>query len=365
MVRYLLSAFIIIHGLIHFLGFASAFAIVNTPALTGHISRPAGMVWLAATVMFAVSGARAFAVVSWWRAGIVAIVLSQILIISVWEHASWGTVANTIILCAAITNLASWRFRTAAHQQARELLKATSRVKTSMPEDQLSKLPEPVRRWLAHCGALEHEHIYSVRLRQRGVLRMSEAGKWMEMTAEQYFNTDKPSFLWLANIKYGMTHIAGCDVYRDGKGNMSIKIASMMTVADAKGIEADQGTMLRYLAEIQWFPSAAVSPHIIWHPVDELTAEAEMNYAGKGVKGTFHFSSEGDITAFEAKRYMEHKGSYSLETWYVPVADYKVFEGVRVPSKGSAIWKLKTGDFNWFNWEITSIDYNYSAPYAD
>jgi GTP cyclohydrolase I len=29
-----------------------------------------------------------------------------------------------------------------------------------------------------------------------------------------------------------------------------------------------------------------------------------------------------------------------------------------IPTKGEVTWKLDTGDFNWFNFEITEIEYN-------
>jgi hypothetical protein len=37
---------------------------------------------------------------------------------------------------------------------------------------------------------------------------------------------------------------------------------------------------------------------------------------------------------------------------------YREFEGIRIPAKASVTWKLKTGDYNWFNLEINSVVYN-------
>lgn len=45
------------------------------------------------------------------------------------------------------------------------------------------------------------------------------------------------------------------------------------------------------------------------------------------------------------------------------MGEYKEFEGIRVPTKGNITWKLKDGDFNWFNFELIVIEYNKPIPY--
>lgn len=205
--------------------------------------------------------------------------------------------------------------------------------------------------------------ISNVRLKQKGVLRTKQNGKWMPFVAEQYFTIEKPAFLWLARINTGFIHIAGRDRYSNGNGSMVIKAASIISLADAKGREIDQGSLLRFLAEIQWFPSAALSPYITWVQTADNSANATLNYHGLSVSGTFCFNDSGDVISFEAFRYMDQHNMYSLEKWYVPVTEYKVYDGIRIPSKGKAIWKLKTGDFNWFEWEIVDISYDTNQAY--
>ncbi len=363
MARFVFSALVLIHGLIHFMGFSKAFGFGNKVPISNAISKQVGILWLFAVLLFAIAAILVIARKDWWHIGAIAIVLSEILIISAWSDAKYGTVANIIILLVAITNFASWEFRFSARREAAYLVGNHKVAEEAVRKEDLELLPEPVKMWLTRSGVVGRPFAHAIRLKQKGVLRTTSDGKWMSMSAEQYFVTDSPSFLWLASIDYGMTHIAGRDKYYNGKGNMLIKMASLITVANANGKETDQGTMLRYLSEIQWFPSAALSPFIVWEPIDPLTAKATINYMGMSVTGTFFFNNDGDVVAFEAKRYMEQKGKYSLETWYVPVSEYRVFEGVRVPSKGSAIWKLRTGDFNWFNWEITEMDYNKMEVY--
>ena len=39
------------------------------------------------------------------------------------------------------------------------------------------------------------------------------------------------------------------------------------------------------------------------------------------------------------------------------------FNGLKVPSKGDIIWKLKTGDYHWYHFEVKEIEYNELARY--
>ncbi len=54
-------------------------------------------------------------------------------------------------------------------------------------------------------------------------------------------------------------------MFKDGKGSMIIKVLSLINVVnDSNNEKINQGTLQRYLGEITWFPTAAVSPYIKW-----------------------------------------------------------------------------------------------------
>lgn len=223
----------------------------------------------------------------------------------------------------------------------------------------LEGLPFCVQKWLESSQVIGKERIKTVRLKQKGLLRTKEGQPWMPTGAEQYFTIDKPGFVWLAKIKAApLLYIVGRDKYYEGKGNMLIKFLSLITVVDAKGNELDQGALLRYLAEMMWFPSAALSNYIKWEEIDSNSAKATMSYGGVTASGIFLFNEKHEIINFVAQRYMEGNGQYNLETWSPLVKEYKDFNGIKIPSKVEVIWKLKTGDLKWFQLEIIDIEYN-------
>ena len=57
---------------------------------------------------------------------------------------------------------------------------------------------------------------------------------------------------------------------------MLIKFLSLVPIADAEGDIINQGAMVRYLAEIVSFPTAALADYISWEEVDSVTAKAKI-----------------------------------------------------------------------------------------
>ena len=112
----------------------------------------------------------------------------------------------------------------------------------------------------------------------------------MPVAAAQVFSVDPPGFVWTVDARMmGVLPIAGRDRYVSGHGGMLIELGSLFPVADASGPEIDQGAMLRYLGEIVWFPSAALSDTIAWEAIDTHSARATMRFAGRSVSAVFAF----------------------------------------------------------------------------
>ena len=95
-----------VHGLIHLMGFIKGFNYATLTQLTEKISRPMGLAWLATTILFTVTIALfLFKNEAWWIVGIVAITLSQTVIITSWKDAKFGTIPNIIIITILISSI--------------------------------------------------------------------------------------------------------------------------------------------------------------------------------------------------------------------------------------------------------------------
>ena len=205
----------------------------------------------------------------------------------------------------ALIAAATRRFQHRIDGEARALLAAAGGPAAVVEAQELEKLPPPVRRWLAVSGTVGRPRATTVRLKQRGEMRTGPDKPWMPVAAEQYFSVDPPGFVWSVNARMmGVLPIAGRDRYADGHGHMLIKLASLLTVADGVGAEIDQGAVLRYLGEIVWFPSAALSDTISWEAIDERSARATMRHAGVTASAVFAFDERGRFASLTADRYM-------------------------------------------------------------
>ena len=360
MIRFIFALMISVHGLIHVLGFVKAYNLANVSQLTQAIGKSMGLFWLlAAIVWMLTAGLLTGHKDAWWMVAIPALLLSQLLIGMHWQDAKFGTTANVIIALGVLLGYADWDFKAMVNKE----LKAFQPTSLSAPKwvtpESVGTLPAIVQKWLYRSQVVGKEAVQVVELVQKGEMKTEPDGHWIPFDAEQYNTIVKPGFIWQTRIQMmPLVPVVGRDKYIHGHGNMLIKALALFPIADAKGPAIDRGSLLRNLAEICWFPAAALRDYIHWEPLDSLSAKATMTNGGISASGIFRFTPAGDMESFEAKRYYDRKDGATLEDWLVTVKGYKVFNGVRIGHQSEVTWKLKTGDYTWLKLEITEIHYN-------
>ncbi|MGH1364588.1 MAG: DUF6920 family protein [Calditrichia bacterium] len=350
-----------LHGLIHLLGFVKAFKIAEVNDLTIPISKSSGVLRLIACVLFLIT-AILFASRSdyWWLVGILSVLLSQTLIVIYWQDAKYATLPNFLILLVCVGAYANFQFMNMVESEVFEM----NAVRTTGQEagtQQPENLPLPVKKWLSVSNIMSLGRIETVYLEQETFIKLKPNQKdWYSGTAKQYFTTQPPAFIWHVDLTMNpLIQVSGRDKYVNGKGEMLIKLFSLISVADAKeNHKVDQGTLQRYLAEIAWFPSAALNPYIRWQPIDNRTAKATMSYNGVSGSGTFYFSKDGDLQKFIAMRYKEVDDESQPIEWVAEVLRTEEKNGVRVPTRMQATWQMESGAWTWLKLNITDIRYN-------
>ena len=230
--------------------------------------------------------------------------------------------------------------------------------KELITEEDIKSLPEPIQRYLRYTGIIGKSRINTIQIMQKGYIRQTPDQSWTSLEAKQYFTTGIPGFVWAAKVKMlpGIS-IKARDIYLDGVGNMYIKLPPFITVADASGAEVDQGSALRYLAEMVWFPTAYLNDYINWEPINNNSCKIILDYQGMMVSAVLYFNEKGEMTHIFAERYREIKGQYSLDEWVPRMSAYKEINGIKVPTKSEVIWKLDSGDFKAIEVEVTDITY--------
>uniref|UniRef100_UPI0025DAF716 DUF6544 family protein n=1 Tax=Algoriphagus sp. TaxID=1872435 RepID=UPI0025DAF716 len=258
-----------IHGIIHLMGFLKAFNLAEFNAISQPISKGFGIIWLVAFMLFLVSAILyTLKFNSWYIIAILGVLLSQFLIFNYWADAKYGTLLNLVILAFGIVAFYATDFQNKVQAEASKILeKSTDLPYSELSEDLISDLPPIVQKWLLISGVMGKAPIQNVYLEQEAEMLMKPEQKdWSKAKARQYFTVEPPAFNWMVamNLNPALS-IVGRDKFENGKGEMCIKLFSIFPIVHAKNNEKiDQATLQRYLAEIVWFPSAALSPYINW-----------------------------------------------------------------------------------------------------
>jgi hypothetical protein len=247
-------------------------------------------------------------------------------------------------------------------QQVRHLFAASNGRSRLVTEADLVGLPEPVQRWLRWSNVVGTAYPVTVRLRQQGEFRMGQDRGWMRFTAQEYYTTDPPGYVWKVIFRMApLVTVRGRDRYADGQASIVMRLLSLIPVANDHGPGLDQGAMLRFLNETMWFPAGVLSPYISWEARDATSAVATMRYGGVSASATFLFDEQGRLINMTAERF--DNANKAMLPWSTPISDYGQFAGIRVPVQGAGVWQYERGEFPYIRLRVTDLEYNRPEPY--
>lgn len=360
--RFVLAGIFALHGLIHFLGVVAAVKPESVPQLTRYLiplpPRVQLIGWAVAGALFVASAVVvAMNESDWWHLVGIATVASQVMIVTAWPDAKFGTIANVIALVVVIVFGALERFDHQAEQVMHELkAKVPTTPGLVVQSYEVERLPAPISRWLTAAGVVGKRRVSWVTLEQEGELRVKPDGAWSPVSAHQVFSVDPPGFAWHAEVSMvGGFPVRGLDRFVDGKGRMQISLLGLVPMVDLANERIDEGTLIRWLGELVFFPSAALSPLIAWEAIDAQTARARLTF--KGITGSVVFTIDelGRFKSMEAMRYFGGGPEAKRERWFIPATSWRRIDGVEVPIAGEVTWMLAGGDFTYYRWRILDV----------
>lgn len=356
--RMLFFLLLLLHAFVHMLGFLRAFGFLEIRGLRMSISKPWGAVWLAASLCFLLTAVLFLLGESyWWVFGGMAVLCFQVLIFAFWRDARWGSIPNLLIALVCLAGGGIFFFGRHTAELSDSLVRAPGAV--AMPkivEQDLQRLPPIVSLWVDRSGVVGHVPAQRIWVQQRLQLRLEPAqSTWYPARAEQYYTIYPPSFVWQADVRtFPLVHVMARDVFAQGRGRMQVAIWGLLPLADVQGSrQVDQAALQRFLGEMVWYPSAALSPLVRWEQIDSLQARATLRVGQTEASGVFTFSEQGDVRRFSALRY---RGQETVpRQWVVDVTEYGMFDGRRIPLRCSVTWMLDHGPWLWARIEVTDI----------
>jgi hypothetical protein len=226
--------------------------------------------------------------------------------------------------------------------------------------DPVAHLPPPVARY-RQLAVAERAPVRTLRLHHRGTFRISLTAKALPIQGTQLFTADPPGFVWTGRIRmFPGLWIDARDMTVAGEGSMRVLLDDTVTLADARGPDLDQGSPLRLLAEMPWYPTALFDARTVtWYAIDGDHACATLRLGKLQVSGIFEFGSDGLPVRMTAKRFKD-KGELLPRSGIY--RDWRTVSGMRVPFEADVSWQLETGPFTYAHWLVDSMDYDETLP---
>ncbi len=359
MLKYFFAFIMLIHGLIHFMGFAKAFNYGYISQLTKYISKPAGSLWLITAILFVVA-VMLFLLKkeSWPYIAIVAAIISQILIITVWKDAKFGTISNIIILFVAISSLASYRFERTFKEDVKRHIADTDFSKNELlTESDIVSLPIPIQNYIRYTGAINKPKVKNMKVVFDGEMR--DRGKdFFKFTSAQYNFFDDPTRLFFMKAKMYGAPVPGYHCYQNEHATMQIKLLGLFNVVNIKGTEMNKAETVTVFNDMCLMaPAALIDKRIEWTTIDSLSAKAIFTNGINKISATLYFNELGQLINFISDdRYAI--GDMKQYRFSTPVKDYIQIDGRNMMQYGETIWHYPDGEFVYGKFNLKSIEYN-------
>jgi hypothetical protein len=180
---------LVVHGLIHLLGFAKAFEFAVLPQLTRPIPPSTGVLWLTAALLFLLTAGALFTWPRWWWAiGAVAVAWSMMAVAPSWADAKFGALANLIAVIGIVFGFLSQGPISLRAEYDRDVDRGVARVGPAEPISvmDLAHLPAPEAQYLRATRVVGQPRIRNFRARLHGRIRSSRDARWIPLTAEQF-----------------------------------------------------------------------------------------------------------------------------------------------------------------------------------
>ncbi|MBL8714439.1 MAG: hypothetical protein JNL79_00470 [Myxococcales bacterium] len=365
--RWVFVVLLVLHGLIHLMGFAKAFGYAALPQLTQPIARGMGLLWLlAAGLVLASASTFVTAPRLFLWVGSAALIVSQLVIATSFRDARFGTLANVLLLLALILRFASHGplgLRAEYAAVTRSELAASVRSPRLVTEADLKPLPGPVQAYLRFAGAVGQPQIVNFRATFRGRIRASVTAPWMAFEAEQHsFFGPLPSRLFLMDATMKGLPV---DVFHRFVGEAATfraRVLSLFTMVDAKGPEMNRAETVTLFNDLCLLaPSRLVDPAIGWEPIDARHARARFTRGAETIVATLVFGEAGELVDFVSDDRTAASADGKTFTplrWTTPVRDYRSFGPRKVMTFGEARWEPTTGSFAYGEFQLQDIEYD-------
>lgn len=229
-------------------------------------------------------------------------------------------------------------------------------------EADIAHLPMPIQHYFEYCGYIGKPKMVNAEvIWSDSAIKMGTDKPWMSLKTYQFNSVPRPFRIAYMQAKVmGFIPFEGRDLYTSEEGAMLGKVAKFITLFDNHDKELAQSGLATTFAESFLIPSYVLQPYISWSAIDDNLVQGCIEYNGLQVIATFTFDEMGRMIRYDTQdRFMSlPKGEYAKIPFSAICGEYIERNGVKFPSKLSAVWHLETGDYEYYVGTIADIRYN-------
>lgn len=277
----------------------------------------------------------------------------------------WLTISVIALMVSGIGLLLGWpHSRTKAEFErlaTNHLSSQALRESNVFTLKDIKELPEPVQAYFRYSGFLGQPKMAYMKITFQDVdFVMSPQNKKLKMDYTQYnFAREPVRLAYIDAAMYGIP-FEGLDTYIGGHGGMKGVLGKWISLFNQQGKEMDQACLVTFLSESLILPSAALQPYVVWESMEDPNqAKATITYGGLSASGIFTFSEEGELLVFttEDRAMITTEGEQRHIPWSALFKDYKLINGIRLPTHLQAVWNEEKGDLIYFDSHHFTVSY--------
>lgn len=199
--------------------------------------------------------------------------------------------------------------------------------------------------------------IRAIVIEEAGSLQMAAGARPIPFTSQQRTDCTRSSFQWKAHLNPGrLTSGTVVDSYEDGHGWIEVKAIGLIPGKRFAGHDVSLGELQRFLASVILCPAALLNhPTLDFQTAEPLILRISDQKDPLGAFIDILLAEDGAPIGCRASR-PRLVGKHSILTpWRTRGSEFRIFEGLRVPTRLEAQWDLAEGPFAYYRSEITSF----------
>ncbi len=253
-------------------------------------------------------------------------------------------------------------------EAVRDELRAEAAARSQEPapilaEADLAGMPAPVRRYVAASGAVGRPVPRGVRVVCDAVMRRKPGEAGMRSTCEQVNGFARTHRLFLMKARMFGLPVRALHLYQGDAATFQVRLAGLATIVNMAGDGISRGETVTVLNDLCVFaPGALTDPRLAWEVVDDRTAAVMFTNGRWTVRATLLFNERDELVDFWSDDRPESvDGGLVARRWSTPLSDYRVIDGMRLPTRGLAVYARPEGPFTYGEFTIRSISYDVAA----